>query len=83
MPVWNHTLQLADLFDRDTGDGPFAYRDEIVRRIKASKFWNEDETELIEIVDELEDTDTPEYFDLVWDAFYDWADANRVWVATF
>ena len=82
MPTWKYKLQLADVWRND--DLTFIERrDEVVRRIKDSQFWDEDDTELYDIVDELADTDTPDYFDQVWDAFYDWADAERVWVATF
>lgn len=82
MPIWNHTLQLADIFHDD--DLTLEQkRDEIVRRIKASPFWDEDDTTLTDVVHLLELTDCVEEFDAVWDEFYDWADAARVWVATF
>lgn len=79
---WLHKLRLADVFHNE------AYtreqrRDEIVRRIRAARFYDEEACELVEIVDELAETDTAEYMDQVWDAFYDWADDHRVWVETF
>lgn len=34
-------------------------------------------------IEELADTDTVEYFDLVFDAIYDAADIDRAWIKTF
>lgn len=82
MARWKHTLYLKDVFHDD--DMTLEQRrDAIVARIKAAPFWHGGEWELADIVDELADVDTPSYFDAVWNAFYDWADANRVWVETF
>lgn len=82
MPVWNHTLQIADIFHDD--DMPLKEkRDEIVKRIKDAPFFDESDADLIEVVEELAEVDSIMYFDAVWDAFYDWCDDNRVWVATF
>ena len=79
---WLHKLRLADVFHND--DLTLEQRrDEIVRRIKAAPFYDEEDYDLFYIVDELADTDTAEWMDQVWDAFYDWADINRVWVETF
>jgi hypothetical protein len=79
---WLHKLQLADVFHNETYTRE-QRRDEIVKRIKAAPFYDEDDYDLFYIVDELADTDTAEWMDQVWDAFYDWADEHRVWVATF
>lgn len=84
MPInrWDHRLNLADVFHND--DLTFeAKRDEIVHRIKAARFYRDDDWTLWSVVDELADTTDTDDFDNVWDAFYDWADAHRVWVETF
>lgn len=83
MPLnrWTHRLHLGDVFHND--DMTFeARRGAIVRRIKAARFYSDDNWTLWSVVDELADTTDPEDFDNVWDAFYDWADSNRVWVDT-
>lgn len=83
MPInrWNHTLALGDVFRNE--DMPFeARRDEIVRRIKAARWYDEDDSTLWHVVDELADTTDPDDFDEPWDEFYDWCDANRVWIDT-
>jgi hypothetical protein len=82
MPTWKYTLNLADIW-RDESLTFEQLRDETIRRIMGSRFYTDEDLELYEIVDELADTDTRDYFDQVWHAFYDWADAERVWVATF
>ena len=34
------------------------------------------------LVDQLDGISDPDDFDVVWVKIYDWADANRVWIAT-
>jgi hypothetical protein len=82
MAIWHPTLRLGDIFHDD--DMPFeAKRDEIVRRIKAQKFWNPDDFELSDTMEGLEEAEDANEFDEAWADFYDWADAHRVWVETF
>lgn len=85
MSTWKHKLELSDLFHNEQ----FSFeqrRDAIVERIKAQPWYapaeRGDDDELWWIIDELADTDNADYFDKVWDAFYDWADSVRVWVNT-
>lgn len=79
---WNHKLRLADIWDDD--DLPFiTKRDAIVARIKKLPMYDDEgaiDSDLWWIVDELSDVIDEEDFDVVWDAFYDWADDQRVWV---
>ena len=82
MNRWAHKLQLGDVF-RNEGMAFEQQRDAIVGRIKRARFYSEDDHELAEIVAELTDVENVDEFDWVWDRFYDWADANRVWVDTF
>lgn len=79
---WEYTLRLGDIFHNE--DMSFEQkRDEIVRRIKAAGFWDEDDYDLGEAVELLAEAEDVRDFDVYWDQFYDWADDNRVWVDTF
>lgn len=79
MSNWRRTLNLSDIF---RGEQPFPERrDEMVRRIRRLDPGDTD-GELQEIADDLAATENGDEWDLPWDAFYDWADANRVWVRT-
>jgi len=78
---WVSTLKLDDIFHSEAiGFGN--KRDIIVKRIREAVWFNVDDAELGEIVDELYDALDEEDFDLAWNQFYDWADHNRVWVVT-
>jgi hypothetical protein len=88
MPNWNHALEVADVFHN--ADLSFEQiRNVIVERIRDAEWYKEyvanyfDGDMLEEIVDNLAETDTESAFNNWWDCFYDWADENRVWVATF
>lgn len=82
MPRWDHTLKLKDIFHND--ELPFEKkRDEIVRRIKSSKFYDKDNYDLWNVVDDLSRAKNVAEFDQDWDAFYDYADSARIWVETF
>jgi hypothetical protein len=82
MAVWTYRLNIKDVF-HDDNRTIIQKRDEIVRRIKRASFYNEDDTMLFDIVDELSGVEDVEEFDFVWSRFYDWADGKRVWVETF
>jgi hypothetical protein len=84
---WQYKLNVADVFHDE--DKPFEeIRDAVVERIKRAPFYEAEPTtpamdDLWCLVDELADTDTQSYFDMVWSAFYDWCDVDkRVWVET-
>lgn len=84
-PIWTDTLNLKDVFHSD--DLIFTEkRDAIVSRIKRMRWYKDAEAEggsLFYLVDELADAEDAEEFDAVWDAIYDIADYDRVWIATF
>lgn len=86
MAEWKHTLYIGDVFHNDEMDLS-AKGQVIVDRIQNSSFWHsEDDGDLEQIVEELEDAakeDDERWFNYVWSAFYDWADANRVWIDTW
>ena len=80
---WDYKLDVSDVFHDD--DLTLEQkRDKIVARIKAAPFFDPDDLELDELVDELSQVDDEPYFDLVWNAFYDWCDiGKRVWIETW
>ena len=82
---WKNRLNLGDIFQDD--DMPLEEkRDVIVARIKASGWYRreikrDDCCDLFYIVDELADVDSDDYFNVVWNALYDWCDVDkRVWL---
>lgn len=79
---WRCKLRIADLWTND--DLSFTEkRDGIVARIRRLPMYDPeggDQEELWWIIDELCDAGNADEFDSVWDAFYDWADTERVWV---
>lgn len=91
MPTWLHKLELSDVFHDD--DKSFEdKRDAIVERITSSS-WYQDRMEssiilkekdvLLGIVEDLIFASDYDEFDDVWNDFYDWCDAKRVWVETW
>lgn len=82
MAIWKHTLKLRDVFHDET----LTYeerRDEIIKRIKRSTFWDPESWTLADIVNELSECDSEWEFNDEWDRFYDHADEKRIWVETF
>lgn len=82
--VWAETISLRDVFHND--DLTFEERrDTIVRRLRASRWIRQRDTdgfdELGEIVDNLADADTVREFDGWWAELYDHADRDRIWIA--
>lgn len=81
---WRFTLDVADVWNRPDGV-PFAeWRDQLVRRVKASRWYTsqDEDSPLREVVDELSDVETVPEFDAVWADLYTAADIDRVWVKT-
>ncbi|MDG4783280.1 hypothetical protein O7614_26835 [Micromonospora sp. WMMD961] len=78
---WRYRIDLVGVWgNQDLG---FAQRrDEIVRRLKASQWYREagEGSELHQVVEELEDAQSPDAFDDPWDVLYDYADMDRVWI---
>jgi hypothetical protein len=98
MAVWKNRLELADVWHDD--EKSHQEKAKIaVERIKAAAWFkaaerraghtldDEDDTRLLEVVEEMSDAADlvpfdGGWFDGVWAAFYDWCDDARVWVAT-
>lgn len=87
LPVWAHTINLKGVFHNETLTFK-QRRDQIVGILRASD-WLTDTTgslfhlwDLNELVDDLAATTTLDEFDVVWDAIYDEADDDRVWIKT-
>ena len=82
MPVWHEKIMLGDLFHNE--DMSFEQRrDEIVRRLRASRWHDGEDYEVESIIEELAETEDEDAFDAVWDLVYDFADEDRVWIDTF
>lgn len=85
MPRWKHTLDIKAIWESEELSFPEKGA-AIVEKIKAAPFYpGADGDDLEMIVEELEDAakeDDEYWFDQAWNAFYDWADAERVWVKT-
>lgn len=80
LPVWDRRINVSDVFHAD--EIPFeSKRDTIVARLRSHQ-WYQENSELEDIVDQLEDSDDPDDFDYWWDALYDEADYDRVWIET-
>lgn len=84
-PVWAHTLDLRDVYHSDAL-GFVGRRDAIVRRIKASRWYQDRDAagfdEFGELVDDLARTEAQAEFNEFFDAVYDQADVDRVWIQT-
>lgn len=83
-PIWDRAIRLADVFHNDALTFE-QRRDAIVKRIRNSGWLDgKDEfDDLVMAVEELAETDDVKWFDTVWNAIYDHADYDRVWIATF
>lgn len=82
-PVWDRKIRLADVFHNE--DMTFEQRrDAIVARLRGSNWLkgrDEGDT-LVMLVEELADARDADEFDGPWDAIYDEADYDRVWIET-
>ena len=83
-PSWEHRLNLADVLHND-GLSFTEKRDAIVRRIRATTWFQakDEHDDLPQCVGELAETEGMQEFGQVFDAIYDEADYDRVWIATF
>lgn len=96
MPRWRKTVQLKDVLDADSSDGAVRVAaTEIAKRLKRLPEWEQD-FDLEQIVGEFDDISHEastgndvfggrftlcDWFNAVLSNLYDWADAERVWIA--
>lgn len=88
MGKWVLTVDVTDVFHDE--EKPYEERrDAIVGRLRESAWLDLRDPEGFErenlenLFDELSETADVDEFDSVWDAIYDEADYDRVWIATF
>lgn len=82
LPVWDRTIDLRPVW-RNENLTFEQRRDAIVKRIRNSGWITDDSLHLDGLVEELGDVEAVDEFDAVWDAIYDEADSDRVWIQTF
>lgn len=85
---WEFTLDVSDVFYTGPSEGEELEEGmrlvaQKVERYQNSMFPTDWEFESIadELVDAAQDRDI-DWFNAAWDALYDWADHNRVWIKT-
>lgn len=84
LPTWRYTVDVSALWR----DEPLTFeerRDTVASVLRASTWFasvEEHDDTLLLLVENLEEADDVEEFDLVWDAIYDLADADRTWIKT-
>lgn len=80
-PIWDRRIDLSDVFHNE--EMTFEQRrNAIVARLRASAWLKGRADGLTDLVDELADTADGDEFDGPWDEIYDYADVERVWIAT-
>ena len=83
LPVWNRKIKLGDVFHNE--DMTFEQRrDSIVSRVRASCWLigRDEFDDLVLLVEDLATAEDAREFDEMWDAIYDIADYDRVWIET-
>lgn len=83
LPSWDRKIRLAEVF-RNEDMGFEQRRDAIVARLLASSWLRErgDYDDLSDLIVDLGEAADVGEFDRVWDAIYDLADEDRVWIET-
>lgn len=80
MNVWEKRINLGHVFHNE--DLTFEQiRDGVVSILDRSG-WAIDNPVVGDLLDELGETEHADHFDEVWDAIYDEADRDRVWIET-
>lgn len=82
MAVWFETIDFSD-FWHSSSISFEGKRDMAVERLRDSIWLRYSEGEpVVDVVNQLAETTTPESFSVVMDELYDYADADRVWIGT-
>lgn len=79
-PIWDRKFDVSDVFHNESMTFE-QRRDAICSRPRAHP-WFAENRELENIVEELEFSEDGDEFDGPWDALYDEADYDRVWIET-
>lgn len=79
---WKHTFHMRDLLSDDTSDeNSVRVAKELARRMKASNLFKDYDGE--SIIEDLEsNVEDADYFNEVLDRFWDYCDANRIWISS-
>lgn len=83
LPIWDHKIRIKHLLHNKNSE-PQEIGKAVATIIRSSTWWEKrgrDDDELRLLAEEIEEVDSVEAFDLVLDAIYDLADADRVWVS--
>mgnify|MGYP003403670693 FL=1 len=80
MSGWAMTLDVSDVFHRE-GMATVDKAKAIAARIQTHR-WADSNGFVCDLADELAEQTDPDAFDVIWDAIYDEADRDRVWVKT-
>jgi hypothetical protein len=83
--MMDHWQEQIDLYEPLTNDAlPFKERrDTIVARIKASRWFANDDGDLAIQLEDLANAEDKDDFDEAWESIYDLADSDRVWLNAF
>lgn len=79
-PIWAHRIDISDVFHNEAMTFE-QRRDAVATRIQHTAWFKGSET-VRDIIDELSDSTNGDEFDGPWDALYDVADYDRVWIKT-
>lgn len=80
LPIWDGKFDVSDVFHN--AELSFEQRRDAITSRLAASAWSRQSRTVEDLADELADVETVEEFGAVWDAIYDEADADRVWIET-
>jgi Zn-dependent M32 family carboxypeptidase len=90
MANWKFKIDVSEIWQKYEDDNDFeSFISELIPALKAkqdevTEKVDEDEAmDYEDMLNDLEGTTDEDEFDFVWQQLYDWADFNKVWIATF
>lgn len=90
MSNWKYKIDVVDLWEKYPEEISFEeFKEELMPILSEAAtdlsyiFQDEETMKLEDIIREIEDSEDEDEFDYAWQNLYDWADENRVWIATF
>jgi len=87
MAEWKMTVDVSLIWDvyrdQDVYDEAVfsSYRDAVVSKMR-NTHWYAQSADLQDLLEELEESDDIDSFNMVWSSIYDLADYDRVWINT-